>query len=677
MDADNDHRLRNRRLDEQDEEPSLLPSPAAPSKSHFALEDRSGVPETEEVTLKSSLRNETDGEKEGGGEHRDDERNDEIVRKRLNDALLNQEPLARIRSIVERHPWVLSLPDRKRFLPSLLEEGSLGVEDTDRDGSDDDGMSDRRRDAEARKNPTFGFVPLLKAVYYRCDKDVVLYLARASTATDADNLIPLILKETPFYRTGRQQRQIDHDAVALLQEMIGLYRHQLLEPICSNCASSSFTSCFVPGTHDLPLHYVLRNDFPYEVVEALLDAEPSALRIENNYEELPLTVACKNRRLAENDDDEMLRRLRLLVRHPETVTTKSGVYDSLEHLVNSRGGPKSVRFLLERAFPSLGRVAGDEDSDDNFVPIHATFDLYRRADFQYRLAQLFPDTLSKVSGSGRSTAMHLLCQLPFSLSDFPGLVSTQSGRAALEIKDADGQLPLHQLSYSGFSCVGAGMLLNSYPDAIRVADSRGNLPLHAACSQTRHNPWYMDFGGGPSGEAGPITWLGHFIQYLADRCPDALQERNLDGFLPLHLAVQHGQVLPSVIQHMVERHPKSANTPVVLPTSYRFDDGGDDGGGVAVRGAQRPINQTEVDDSRENNKNGNERWFPALLAAKGYDGCHASNLEAVYYLVRRCPDVLYNNYVYSAKNRQKQTRISSTEDGDIDEEQQIIEDYWS
>jgi len=82
------------------------------------------------------------------------------------------------------------------------------------------------------------------------------------------------------------------------------------------------------------------------------------------------------------------------------------------------------------------------------------------------------------------------------------------------------------------------VLLQASPEAARVEDSYGRLPLHVAVD--RDQPWI------------------DAIQRLVSAYPQALNSRDGIGRLPLHIAVDRQQPHPDVVRLLLRYHPQSA-----------------------------------------------------------------------------------------------------------------------
>lgn len=119
----------------------------------------------------------------------------------------------------------------------------------------------------------------------------------------------------------------------------------------------------------------------------------------------------------------------------------------------------------------------------------------------------------------------------------------------------DGYTPLQRLLRSGnqsevaTECI--QFLLKTHPEATQQADANGWLPLHLAMRYA---------------SAGPAT-----LQLLIDANPAAAQHKTLNGLLPMHLAVMHigcgDYVAAECVRLLLKAYPAAAHEPT--PSGYQ------------------------------------------------------------------------------------------------------------
>jgi len=166
---------------------------------------------------------------------------------------------------------------------------------------------------------------------------------------------------------------------------------------------------------------------------------------------------------------------------------------------------------------------------------------------------------------------------------------------------ADGSLPLHLYAGLGarafvreedsiLACHGGKAswtvmqsLVQAWPDAVRVPDKRGYLPLHYACSKGKCNLemiqyliqcWPESVQCRCTGGALPLHLacksssrqsnknLLPVIQTLLEAWPDSVRELDDQGFLPLHYACNNNGAEDDVIQYLVRACPDACHIPV-------------------------------------------------------------------------------------------------------------------
>jgi len=454
-------------------------------------------------------------------------------------------------------------------------------------------------------------------------------------------------------------------SLELLEQVVKRYSHHLLTPMCGSsqlrrlAANDSederladYEMEYDRQTHGhLPVHYAVWYQFPYEALKLLVEAKPEALRVEMNmylhesagpvavFREagifpvaagVPLTTACYFRHdyFAPLADDELLRQIQLLVRHcPETLHHKvfhpgcGRSRDSFQLLVDSADAfgwtgisyRKTVRFLLEQMYPEKMQVA---QHAGGWLPFHSLIDRYTTIEL-LPLARLFPDWLAGTDENG-CNGLHLLCRAyPGGGLFWDGSTCSENFERIIAELDDDTvralddtlQLPLHKLcSYNkSFVVHSFRVLLEKYPEAVRMYDKNDDFPLHLAIK---------------SGQTSEV------IQFLIEQWEEGVQKKNNAGDLPLHSAIKSGQ--PSeVIILLAEQYPAALEIP-------------NDNGELPLHAAIESVQSSEVIEflimKSESSvsiplpRGDDEIWLPFLLAAK--NDCE---LDSIFALVRSTP----------------------------------------
>jgi ankyrin repeat protein len=235
----------------------------------------------------------------------------------------------------------------------------------------------------------------------------------------------------------------------------------------------------VPNTIGwLPLHYALNFGASHDIIKMLFQAYPEAAKVQDNMGCLPLHYACWNPMDCRED---FLDRLNLLVTaYPEGINVQDidGKFpscflndavsesDHTEHLyllhMAIKGGLSTHLIkLLVQAFPESCTTK----DNDGMVPLHyaCTGSSSNFLENAIVLLDAHKDSLQIEDNRGR-TPLKLL-----------------SNRA--KMPDEKGKLPLHRLVASSHTLTEQFLLflVNAYPDSIRTADKYGMLPFHHAC----------------------------------------------------------------------------------------------------------------------------------------------------------------------------------------------------
>jgi ankyrin repeat protein len=170
-----------------------------------------------------------------------------------------------------------------------------------------------------------------------------------------------------------------------------------------------------------------------------------------------------------------------------------------------------------------------------------------RSSIVRRYIELYPEALAKAD-SFSNLPLHLILKNPNTWNQpaIAELVVDMIDKypAALQHRDGDGRLPLH------LACIGqcrssiVAKCIELYPEALAKADRFSSFPLYLLL-------W------------NPNTWNQPAITELAlhmiDKYPAALQRRNGDGYLPLHIECM-GKCRSSIIAKCIELYPESLYT---------------------------------------------------------------------------------------------------------------------
>jgi len=200
------------------------------------------------------------------------------------------------------------------------------------------------------------------------------------------------------------------------------------------------------------------------------------------------------------------------------------------HVACLHRAPVALVEALLRAYPegaeheSAHHGAGHE-SLDGWIPLHLALISQSSRAVVSALLAAHPESASKRSDSFGCVALHFACKhcagAPRIIDDLLAAYPD-----ACRLADADGRLPLHlAAAHQPEECTIAA-LLDALPDATAIADVDDNLPLH--CAAASHASAAV-------------------VRRLASAFPSALHIAGPGGCLPVHLAVRNGAPLDTLL----------------------------------------------------------------------------------------------------------------------------------
>jgi ankyrin repeat protein len=125
---------------------------------------------------------------------------------------------------------------------------------------------------------------------------------------------------------------------------------------------------------------------------------------------------------------------------------------------------------------------------------------------------------------------------------------------AAKVKNGDGDLPLHMAMEARKSWAGVLAIFDAYPDAVNKA---GNTGLHLAAMSELPYKTAFDFEDDCEENSTDIS----LIERLVESNPAALQTRHRQGSLPLLLGIKSGKSWNDGIQTMLEAYADAAQEP--------------------------------------------------------------------------------------------------------------------
>mmetsp|Transcript_386 Transcript_386/g.661 ORF Transcript_386/g.661 Transcript_386/m.661 type:complete len:897 (+) Transcript_386:96-2786(+) len=342
---------------------------------------------------------------------------------------------------------------------------------------------------------------------------------------------------------------------------------------------SETAECATTPEGATPLHVALAHGAHDCVIEALLDAAPSAAEVEDGRGLLPLHWAAAFGRLSHGVVK------RLINAYPQAVTRVSIDGDIPLHLAvanatidggdDGRGGSgssdgkvdrnrlKIVELLMnDTALKSSPlRDASDVTSPiltanrEKLTPLHccALFDAPSQIS-KLLMKHQDANKASSMTNSFGATPLHLAAAQP-GVSQSIATVLSIGTPAAAAVQDRLKRTPLHvaaQNTYATSLLIKTLAELN--PDAAGVKTQRGHLPLHLAAQSQAKEP---------------------VIRALIKAYPAAAKARNKSNNTPLHDAAKYRASL-GVVKMLLEAHPEAlyvqnqyGNLPLHCATAYQ------------------------------------------------------------------------------------------------------------
>jgi len=280
---------------------------------------------------------------------------------------------------------------------------------------------------------------------------------------------------------------------------------------------------------DLPLHIACRGKPSLTVIQSLVQAWPDAVRLQDHYGLFPLHSACEN-----GCTDVAV--IEILIQcWPESV--RCGLKDHLALHWACRNGKSvlPVIRLLIQAWPDSVR----EEDGRGYLPLHYACECGCTYDVIQFLVECYPMSLRTRANLFSTLPLHLALQgelgwgrSKLSWETIRFLV--QAWPDAIREKDSMGYLPLHYACRYGCTDIEIELLnractvkssltviqrlVRAWPDAVRVQDEVGRLPLHVA----------LRFG-----------CTADVVQFLVHAWPESCQVSTRNDMLPLHFACGH------------------------------------------------------------------------------------------------------------------------------------------
>lgn len=204
---------------------------------------------------------------------------------------------------------------------------------------------------------------------------------------------------------------------------------------------------------------------------------------------------------------------------------------------------RKLRLLVEAAPRLLGIATGDGD-----LPLHLAALYYSNNEVLSYLAENLPAAISTENCHGQWPLHCAMECREFSTAVLQlDTVKVLCGDKTLEALckcDSYGEMALHLACRRLDALDVVEWLIEEHPDALRVKNHYGHLPLHLA-SAPAHIP--------------DVTTAVRIVQALVDAYPEALQTPDQDGDLPLHVGVV-GDIPPVMLDNLMQPDPDGTLT---------------------------------------------------------------------------------------------------------------------
>eukprot|EP01047_Picozoa_sp_COSAG01_P013301 COSAG01_NODE_620_length_14784_cov_49.916718_6_plen_1557_part_00 len=290
---------------------------------------------------------------------------------------------------------------------------------------------------------------------------------------------------------------------------------------------------------NLPLHLALKANAATDVTVQVLEAYQQAAREKDHEGQLPLLLAA---RYASQEVFEQV-----LEVYPQAAQEKDNQGNLPLHFAVARTDIISKQTF--EAYPDAVRERNDEGN----LPLHLALE-FRKQEVQLIVFDAYPQAATEKNGN-RNLPLHLAL-MEGAASEVTMKIFHAFPQAARE-KSVDGNLPLHYALQHQAAPGVTMQLLEAYGDAAQQEDTDGRLPLQLAL-QHEASPEVTGrlFELHPQ-SARPEDWQNEALGRAFKSHLQAAQQKDVDGRLPLHYALQH-QGAPGVTMQLLEAYREAA-----------------------------------------------------------------------------------------------------------------------
>jgi len=294
----------------------------------------------------------------------------------------------------------------------------------------------------------------------------------------------------------------------------------------------------------LPIHSAYYPTIAAGVIKALLEYNSDGAKAKEKQGDLPIHLAAQW-----GVSDVTITDL-LLKTYPDGAKIKSKKKKGslplhLALLSSNHGNTNDNSFLEHVARPLLnaypqGAAVQDEHGDIAlFIAIQKQLPAHWITD----IVAAYPQGVKTKRHKNGELPIHVACAEGATVDTIKVLLEAYP--ESIRLRDHAHNLPLHRaLAHHGrLSIETRDLLLNAYPDAVTQTNQHGQLPIHLAC-----------------GEHGDVNT----IQTLLEMHPNAATQKDKHGNLPIHvhLAIKYhspeSQTLVPILQSLLQAYPDSA-----------------------------------------------------------------------------------------------------------------------
>ena len=436
-------------------------------------------------------------------------------------------------------------------------------------------------------------VNLDEAAVYKADEhgDLPLHLLlRQDWSMDPEEQLRLVDLFLSIYREGIHRFNDSHglplhvacqqsSSLELIKRLVEVGdERQPLHWYSENCKQYG-TVGVMNDNERFPLHLACMNRKKnLDIIEYILDRYPTCVKHWDEDCNLPLHYFMNS--FWKKDEHEKRANLmkKMVAYFPDSVNqTGDGLESAYSLACLWQAPPEIVEALRGGQSPFHWRCNDgvDTPSDGSWISITRVLSLYPNAIYECNEMGELPlhAVCHRIRPLSAVQTMYKRCPRAISTRDKHGNMPLhhacyfpkkenlafllQKYKSALRIPNFHGELPMHLVCSSGFASPGPIKLLaEKNPFALKRPDQNGCLPLHRYCGadpcpsillylirQSPSSCCVMDLHGNLPlhllAKNPRVSSRSKIIQNLTNRNKRALTSRNLAGFLPLHLYLQH------------------------------------------------------------------------------------------------------------------------------------------